>query len=52
MDMATIFTIDYAVMEEEKAKSARAASARQGLLAAMEADAEMMRVDLARAIGE
>lgn len=52
MDMATIFKIAYAVMEEEKAKSARVASARQGLLAAMEADAEMMRVDLARAIGE
>lgn len=52
MDMATIFKIAYAVMEEEKVKSARAASARQGLLAAMEADAEMMRVDLARAIGE
>ena len=51
-EMAQIFRVAYQVMEEERANRELATTARQGLLAAMEADAEMMRADLARAIGE
>jgi len=51
MDVAQIFKIAYAVMEEEKARKERTAAAKTNLLAAFDEDAEMMRVDLARAIG-
>jgi hypothetical protein len=50
--LATLFRETYRLMEVEKVNRERATVARQGLLAAMEVDAEMMRADLARAIGE
>jgi len=50
--LATLFRETYRLMEEEKASRELTTQARAGLLAAMDADAEMMRVDLARAIGE
>ena len=49
--LATLFRETYRLMEEEKADRERVASARHGLLAAIDADAEMMRAELARAIG-
>lgn len=50
--LAMIFRQAYHVMQEEQAKELARAQARDGLLAAIQTDTEMMREDLARAIGE